>query len=62
MRLLLDDTNYYIDRMYGNSGYRIDIINRRRALHVVIKRGGVFVTELTVLRALALVRSACCRR
>lgn len=56
--------NDCIDRMDGNSGYCIDIIiNRRRTLlHVVIKRGGVFVTELTVLRALALVRSACCRR
>lgn len=56
--------NDCIDRiiMYGNSGYCIDIINRMRTLHVVIKRGGVFVTELTVLRALALVRSACCRR
>ena len=56
--------NDCIDRMDGSSGYCIDIIiNRRRTLlHVVIKRGGVFVTELTVLRALALVRSACCRR
>lgn len=44
---------------YGNSGYCIDIIKKVSALHVVIKRGGVFVTELG---ALGVVRSACCRR
>lgn len=44
MRLLLDDMDS-ID-MYGDSGYCIDIINKVCTLHVVIKRGGVFVTEL----------------
>ena len=46
--------------MYGNSGYCVDTIKQEcTLLHVVIKRGGVFVTELG---ALGVVRSACCRR